>query len=303
MRASLLVVLAGCWTTASPDPGLGDAIVVQGAQFRPGAFPAASGGPPVLSLATTHVTATIDQEREQVNAVLDPAAHAAIVGVPGARGAWIVPAGPPDIDTPGDASLHAVYGVTDALGPGPFTLSVAAVDAAGKIGDAQSVDLVAVAAPPPDGDLVVTLEWSSTADLDLHVIDPTGAEAWVGHPNTWQVPPPGTPGVDPCAWASGGILDGDANASCARSGLAREDVIWTTRTCASNPVAPIIPTGSYTIRVDATSMCSDASAAWGVAVYRAGVLVGAARGIATPDDVNYSPHGPGAGITALTFSQ
>src|SRR2546427_8640359 len=101
MRAALLF-LAGCWTTASPDPGLGDAIFVDGAQFRPGGFPAASGGPAVLSLQTAHQMIVIDQNREPLHGVLDPAAQAAIVGVPGARGAWIVHAGPPDIDTPSD---------------------------------------------------------------------------------------------------------------------------------------------------------------------------------------------------------
>jgi hypothetical protein len=298
-----IALCAGCWTTASSDPGLGDAIYVDGAQFRPGPFPDATAGPPIAKLDTAHTTLILDEHRERLHGVLDPAAQSAIVGIVGARGAWIVPAGPPDFDTPGFASLHAVFGVTSVLGPGPFTLSAAAVDAQGRIGDAMTIDLVASAAAPPDGDLVVMLEWSGSADLDLHVVDPTGAEAWVGHPNTWQVPPPGTPGVDPCAWASGGILDVDANASCTRSGLAREDVIWTSRTCnGTRTISPIIPPGTYTVRVDARSLCGDASEPWAVSVYGHGALIGAARGIATPDDVAYQPHGNLAGITALTFA-
>jgi hypothetical protein len=300
--ALLIAPLAGCWVTASSDPGLGTAIRVDGAQFRPGEFPGSTGGPPVLSLATAHAMVVIDEDRERIHGVLDPAAQAAVVGVAGARGAWIVPAGPPDIDTPTDASLHAVFGVTDALGPGPFALEVAAVDASGRIGDPQRVDLVAADSPPPDGDLVVSLEWTGAADLDLHVIDPTGSEVWVGHPNTWQAPPPGTPGGDPCAFLSGGILDQDANAGCTRDDRPREDVIWKTRMCTTNQVAPIIPPGSYTVRVEARSLCGDASAAWAVSVQHELDVLGGARGIATPDDATYAPHGRGAGTTAVQFS-
>ena len=304
MRAAWLfpALACGCGVTASSDPGIGKALFVDGGQFRPGAFPAASGGPAVLSLASAHATVVIGENREALNGVLEPAARAAIVGIDGTRGTWIVPAGPPDVDTPTDASLHARYAITDALGPGAFTLEVAAVDERGRIGEASAVHLIAADAPPPAGDLVVSLEWTGAADLDLHVVDPTGAEAWQGHPNTWQVPPPGTPGVDPCAWAAGGILDVDANLQCARSALPREDVIWTTRTCNSMPVAPAIPSGTYTVRVEARAMCGDASEPWAVTVYRAGTAIAAARGIATPDDVNYEPHGTGSGITALTFA-
>ena len=52
--------------------------------------------------------------------------------------------------------------------------------------------VVAIDAPPPDGELVVGLHWDGAADLDLHVVDPDGDEAWSGDPNTWQRPPPGS---------------------------------------------------------------------------------------------------------------
>jgi hypothetical protein len=303
MRAAwIAIALAGCWPTASSDPGIGDALFVDGAQFRPGDFPAPNGGPAILRVSTAHTSVIVGQNREPLHGTLDPAAQAAIVGIAGVPGAWIATAGPPDFDTPGDASLHATFGVTDALGLGPFTLEIAAVDAAGRIGDAQMIDLTADEAPPPMGDLVVMLEWTGAADLDLHVVDPMGDEAWVGHPNTWQVPQPGSPGVDPCAWATGGILDHDANANCTRAANPREDVIWTTRSCNNMPVTPVIPAGTYTVRVDALSLCGDASEPWAVSVYHEGQLIGGARGIATPDDVSYEPHGNLAGITALQFT-
>jgi hypothetical protein len=298
MRALLLLV-AACADVASSDPGLGDLLYVDGAQYRPGAFPGANGGPQVEQAVAARPTIVLGTNDDNLHAVLEPAARAAILGIPGARGAWIVTAGPPDFETPGQPSLHLTFGAGEALGPGPFELDIAAVDADSRIGDAFPLSLVAAEDAPPDGDLVIGLEWTGTADLDLHVIDPTGAEVWVEHPNTYQQPPPGTPGVDPCGWATGGILDHDANAGCTRDGRPSEHVIWKTRTCGTQMYAPVIAAGTYTVRVDARSLCSDASAAWAVSVYRTGALAGAARGIATPYDVQYAPHGAGAGITAL----
>lgn len=304
MRRPLVVVsllgLCAC-DAASSDPGLGAPLYVAGGQFRPGAFPAATGGPATESVQTLHATVIVDEDRETVSAVLDPAAHAAIVGLAGEPGAWIVPAGPPDFDTPGKATLHAIYGVTTT--PGPLTMLVAAVDAQGRIGEPASADLVALDAPAPDGVLVVSLQWQGRADLDLHVVDPDGNEAWSGDPNTWKKPIGPT---DPNAYLTGGILDHDGNAGCTLDGAPSEDVVWAERKSSSGTtVEPIVPSGTYTVRVDARSLCGDASAPWAVTVYRSGAPVEglSVRGIATPDDVTYQPHGAGAGITALTFDQ
>jgi len=152
-----------------------------------------------------------------------------------------------------------------------------------------------------DGDVVVALDWEGAADLDVHVVDPTGAEVWQGHPNTWQRPPPGSP-VDPCAVASGGILDRDANADCARSGRTSEHVVWTSRTCGGTAIAPVLPAGTYTVRVEARSSCGAASAPWAASVYVAGALAASARGIATDYEATYDGHGTGAGTTALQFA-
>src|SRR6185503_20685809 len=99
----------------------------------------------------------------------------------------------------------------------------------------------------------------------------------VGSPNSWQPPPPGEP-VDPDAWMSGGVLDHDGNAGCHRDGAPSEHVVWKTRMGPMGPVAPIVPPGAYSVRVDARSLCGAPDATWEVAVYRTnGELVGAAR--------------------------
>lgn len=299
MRA-WLVLLAAC-DGAAVDPGYGTALQVDDAQFRPGAFPAATGGPATQILVSGHASVSIGTIRERLHAVMDPAARGAIVGIAGEDGAWIVTAGPPDIDTPDQPTATARFGLDRDVTPGPFTLQLAATDGDGKIGVPATVELVAAAVPPPDGDLVIGLVWDSTADLDLHVVDPTGGEVWSGKPNTLPQPIPGMP-VDPDAYLAAGLLDRDGNASCHVDNPPAEHVIWKTRMGSLGPVAPVIPTGTYTVRVDTRSMCRDASAAWYVEVYAEGALIASARGVATPDDVR-GDHSYGAGVTALTFGR
>ena len=305
MRAGLAIVvlaaLIGC-DGATPEPGYGAALQLADAQFREGPFPAASGGPPTQQLVASHAAVDIGTIRGRLHAVLDPDARAAIAGIVGHDGAWIIVAGPPDVDTPGQPTATARFGLDPGVEPGPFTLLLSATDADGRIGEPASVDLVADAVPPPDGDLVVGLAWDSTADLDLHVVDPTGNEAWSAKPNTMPPPRPGT-AVDPDAYLTYGILDRDANASCHVDNPPMEHVIWKARkNSLGQPTTPIIPSGTYTVRVDTRSMCKDASAAWYVEVYAHGALLAAARGAATPDDVR-GDHSYGAGVTALTFVQ
>ena len=298
MRALVLVLLAGCADLASSDPGIGAPLHVDGGQFRPGAFPAATGGPAVQSVQTLHATVIVGENRETVSATLDANATAAIVGIDGYPGAWIVPSGPPDFESPQFASLHASYGVE--LTPGPIKMLVAAADARGRIGEPATADLVALDTPMPAGKLVVSLQWQGAADLDLHVVDPNGNEAWSGDPNTWKKP---TGPVDPEAWMTGGILDHDGNMGCTRDGNPSEDVVWSEHMGATGPVEPIVPPGDYTVRVDARNLCGDGSAPWAVTVTVEGQAepIAAARGIATAYDATYEPHGAGAGITALHF--
>ena len=61
------------------------------------------------------------------------------------------------------------------------------------------------------GDVQVTLRWSGTADVDLHVVDPFGEEIYFQHKTS----------------VSGGRLDVDANGSCAGDAPV-ENVFWPT---------------------------------------------------------------------------
>jgi hypothetical protein len=295
MRAAALLALAACGTTASPELGLDQLLQVRDAQFRPGAFPSGDGAQ-ATQVVTQHAAITIGTFREKLHGVLDDSAHAGAIGLADHDGAWIVPAGIPDIGTTG-ATIDAVIGLADDFPPGMFELVLAGADANGVYGPPASVTVVAEPEAPPAGTLVIGLEWSSTADLDLHVVDALGGEAWSDKPNTYVPPPPGDPPDPPEEPFKHGILDRDANAACRRDGRPAEHVIWT--------MPP--PSGEYAVRVDARAMCGDPSAAWFATAYRCPTpdtctLVGAARGVAVPDDVTYQTHGVGAGVLAFRFT-
>ncbi len=100
------------------------------------------------------------------------------------------------------------------------------------------------------GDIQATLRWSGAADLDLHVLDPSGEEIY--YRNTVA--------------GSGGRLDHDANADC--NGAADDD----------NPVENIYwptggaPGGSYTVWVEVYATC-DAPVDWHLSLRRNGAVI------------------------------
>jgi hypothetical protein len=82
------------------------------------------------------------------------------------------------------------------------------------------------------GDVQVTLEWASDADLDLHVIEPDGTEIW------YEEPGPSS---------TGGALDVDSNVECVNDGGV-ENVYWP---------ASGAPSGTYTVRVEGFRLSLD----------------------------------------------
>jgi hypothetical protein len=88
------------------------------------------------------------------------------------------------------------------------------------------------------GDVQVTLRWNSNTDLDLHVVDPDGAEIYYYEPSS----------------SSGGQLDVDANADCAPNEMMRnpvENIFW--------PFGEA-PVGTYQVFVDYYADCGNVGA-------------------------------------------
>jgi hypothetical protein len=276
---------------ATSDPGDDAYMRVHGAQFVRGRMPTGSAaGPKVLSLDTINSLIYPNLPNYSIGGALGATATSAAIGLQGDVGYWIVVAGVANYTTPTDPSYAANAGFSGSLIAGKYTLLVRGVDAQGNFGLPSSQILTGLAAPPlepiPTGALVVTLTWSGDANLDLHVVDPTGDDLYWG---TQSTQPPFA--FDQVDGGSFGTIDYDSNANCVIDGLDREDAVW----------AGAPPLGTYIVRVDAASLCVEPDAYWTVKVVLQGKTLGEATGTATDADTR-GTHGFGSGVTALSFS-
>jgi len=126
------------------------------------------------------------------------------------------------------------------------------------------------------GDVQINLTWDSKADMDLHVVDPSGAEIY------WAARTSPT----------GGQLDLDSNAACATDGPRAENIFW-----ASGLVAPH---GDFVVRVDHWANCTAVQTNYVVTVNVRGkapqVFTGVVTGLG-----DAGGKGSGRTITSLTY--
>ena len=108
-----------------------------------------------------------------------------------------------------------------------FHLIFGVATSAGVVGSQASVPVAVTTVGT--GDIQISLSWDSDADLDLHVVEPSGEEIYYGNPTS----------------ATGGELDLDSNALCT-SGPRNENIRWP---------AESAPAGNYIVRVDHWSSC------------------------------------------------
>ncbi len=280
-----------CGPSASDDPGKDAYMQIVGGQFVRGPMPAGgASGPAVLSINLVNSNIYPNFPNDPIAATLAPTATAAAIGLQGDVGYWLVVAGVPSFTTPADPSLAATASFSGGIIAGQYTLLLEAIDGQGDFGPPSSEILTATSAPPSGpaamGQLVVTLAWDDDANLNLHVVDPQGQDLYWGDQSTQ--PPFAFQQVD---GGSYGTIDDDSNANCAIDGLDREDAVWK-----QTP-----PSGSYTVRVDAASLCGQADAYWTATAVLDGQVVGQAQGIALDADTR-GAHGSGSGVTAFTFS-
>ncbi len=91
------------------------------------------------------------------------------------------------------------------------------------------------------GEVQVTLTWDTLADMDLTVVEPTGAEIYFGNPNS----------------PSGGTLDVDSNYPCGSNTYQVENIFWPPNQA---------PSGTYMVYVDQYSNCGAGNANWTLTV-------------------------------------
>jgi hypothetical protein len=296
MRAFVpLLVACGLGGAAScasvrADTGSDAYMIVPGGQFVRGPMPDGSdGGPEVAQLDLIDNNIWAGMQGDAISGALGANATAAAIGLQGDHGYWVVTAGVPSIATPDNPSFSATASFSEGIVLGSYTLVVRGVDSSGNFGVASAQVLVAEDSPTnptPTGQLVVKLTWDTESNLNLHVLDPTGAEIYWNE----QSSEPPSPNASTDA-GSFGYIDYDSNANCVIDGLRREDVVW--------PGTP--PSGQYTVRVDTPSLCGEPVANWTVTVVLQGAEIAHASGVALDADTR-SAHGLGAGQLALQFS-
>jgi len=200
-----------------------------------------------------------------------------------------------DVDpTTGDFTFSCTASfspLTPTADGGSLTLVVRATDKSGNIGPAvlQPMTMEAVR---PDGALVISLDWDTQADLDLHVVLPSidgGVnEIWSRKPTGLS---PGTQGATVDDGMAAGYLDFDSNSQCVIDGRDAENVVFPTSA----------PAGHYVVRVDTFSLCGNTAARWTVEAFLDGASLGRAEGEAVSSDQRFTK-GKGSGLAALSVT-
>ncbi|HTU63597.1 MAG TPA: hypothetical protein VMF89_34275, partial [Polyangiales bacterium] len=206
-------------------------------------------------------------------------------GMKGDIGHWVVLAGVPTAEEPELPSFEADLNLSRDLPHGPLFLQLSAADARGRIGPRTSIELEA-SALSKDAALSVQLRWDNAADLDLHVLEPSGQLIWAR--NIHSLRAPGS--ASDAELAQAGVLDIDANAGCSAIDRSVEHVLWRAD----------FPSGRYRVRVATASLCGESSAHWSIAAHKHGEPIASASGISVPSDTRFGA-GADAGVLALTF--
>ena len=298
LGALLAMMSAGCGPSASSASGITALLRVSNAQFVEGALAPDSTAPGTAIVSGVAINNTNVYPGEQSFPLAGSVSGATVlVGLKNDSGYWIVPATIVDQTTLGAYDFATQLTFSPLMPIGSQTLILRGVAADGTIGPAQLFVLSAGRPAPPTGPLVVTLDWDTEADLDLHVVmpnvvDPTmPIEIWAKHPIGIPIPTLEMP-TDPYAVAAAPYLDFDSNANCVIDGRRQENVIF--------QAAP--PAGSYTVLVDTPSLCGQPDAQWTVsATLMDGTVLNSAQWESTDADTRGAGVA-GSGRLAFTFT-
>lgn len=291
------VICTGC-SGSNPSSGQTALLQVQGAQYIAGGIDTEpQADEPQLVISTSNNRLFPGVTGKTISGSAGPGTTAIMMGLWGDSGHWVFPVQDFDQVTLGNltfscsASFSANTGVIAGDG-GALSLVLRAVTRSGRIGPAK-IQPMTLEAVRPTGALVISLDWDTQADLDLHVQLPSDADAGVNE--IWARKPSGlplnVPNVTVPDGMAAGYLDFDSNSQCVSDGRRTENVIFPTTA----------PSGKYQVRVDTFSLCGETAARWRVRVYAPALaepLV--SYGQSSESDTRFA-HGQGAGVQALVF--
>ena len=154
-----------------------------------------------------------------------------IVGVQDVKGYYTIPAGGSGKSVNETVLLILLFSQT--LENNSFIIVIALRDAQGLVSAYSTIQVTKIEAGT--GRLQVSCSWDKSNDVDLHLVEPNGAEIYYGNDYS----------------DNGGDLDVDSNADCYIDNINNENITY-------NDDA-IIESGKYTVRVDFYSNCSVAT--------------------------------------------
>jgi hypothetical protein len=237
--ALLLLAVSGCGgdsTVAPPEDDVRDYIAALAtsagldADFHSGSPPAEGAGP-VIIVSGSGAMITGGSAIRTVSSAT--AFTRIIVAVEGVDGYW-------EITLPAPVTAEElVLTLAQSLPDETFNVDFA-LGGTGGVGNfgTEFVQVLVVGT----GVVQVSVTWNTNADVDLYVVDPTGAEIYYGNDTA----------------ASGGFLDLDSNAACSGDNIRNENITW----------SESAPSGTYTVRVNLWDDCDAPVTAYVVTVRR-----------------------------------
>jgi hypothetical protein len=268
-------LLAACGDGATVTDGLEQPIRIPGAQFVEGKLP---GQPPLTAeqinageqaVSPTPTSASfigrgLTQQETEVPLQGHASADAYAVGIALAEqgsGYWLLQVGSPDPTNNNELAWSSSFDLGASVRPGLNRLLIAAIGRDGEAGTQLSSGLCVLPSVPDNGyacnparpppAFVVSLGWSNAADLDLRVVEPSGAVV-------------SNDASSESRTTAVGRLLGDTNSSCVRNGIIRESVVWQ-----DTP-----PSGTYLVYVNLHSPCSERAAPFVVSTHAREALEG-----------------------------
>jgi hypothetical protein len=264
--------------------GIGEPIVVAGAQFVSGPLPgkpvstaptaaagasdagASDAGPMLMASIPTFASIIVPAGESGKSFGGSVSRDSIAVGVRLAgmgSGYWVLPAGAPDPMAPTELSYSFKAGFDADIPAGMHDLLVVGIGASGAAGNQQGLPLCFQSVIPDNGHgcnpqkappaAVMSLHWDSNFDLDLHVILPDGED--VNPKDPFGNPLDGSIDAQPTIPPE---IDRDSLRNCVPDGLRREDVVF------QDPM----PHGSYLVYVDPFAACGQPAARFTFTLYQ-----------------------------------
>jgi hypothetical protein len=257
--------------------GIGEPIQVVGGQFIAGDLPGApspplvdggaqapsSAGPSVTNMNFSSIDVFPGQAGKSVSGRTSGAVAVGVRFADMGTGYWIVPVQEPEPQFPGENNFRFSANFDADDPPGFHSLRFVGIDGSGRAGTQADTPLCIAgripdnfhscvpATPPPAS--VISLQWDTNFDVDLHVFSPTGVDINPKSHPLAEVPEAGA-APDPKAPR----IDRDSLGSCVPDGLRQEDLVF------QDPPPP----GAYDIYADPFAACGQASVRFKLTIYK-----------------------------------